>query len=61
MLQNPTEVCKTCEEERFTFKAAGNADIHLLYAQNSCSLVQRNEQEYFHLMHVLLFTKISFH
>lgn len=44
MTQNPTEVFKMCTEERFIFKAAGNADIHFQYTQDSCSLVRRNKR-----------------
>lgn len=28
MLLNPTELCKICKGEHFTFEGAGNADVH---------------------------------
>lgn len=60
MSLNPTELCKICKGEHFTFEGAGNADVHFQCTQNSCSLVLRNEQEYFQLMHMFIFTNKFF-
>lgn len=61
MTQNLKDACKMCKEHHFTFQAAGNADTHFQSTQNSCSSVQRKEQEYFQHMYMVVFTKNSSH